>query len=259
MVLLAATAAALLGCGGASKNGGEDETPAVVPCGGDLTGNWVEIAHGVKPPADFNTNLNACWNLMVSNSGGIYGATTRYPFPDGRSTIMRFSAEGQYTAAMTRAGMVTLDYAPECLTTDQGAPSCAELQAALGVSGLGEGAYFDTMCSDRSGGGCHCTVRVSEVGGPNGNWVANPGGKSITITKPEGYPEPREFSVGYCVEGDTLRFDGPLDGGSSPYASYTGNVTFTRENCTDTPQQLVAKYGDLCSNVCPPQTCGQTP
>lgn len=228
VVLAASIAGALLGCGGASKNG-QDETPKVVPCGGDLVGSWTEVARGLKQPANFNSSVNACWNLMGSFAGGMYSASTRYPFPDGRTTNMRFGPDGSYTSGITREGTVTLNYAPECLTTNEGTPSCAELQTALGVSGTGEGSYFDTACADRAGGGCTCTVRVAEVGGPYGSWVADPGGKSITITKPEGYPEPRVFSVGYCVEGDALRFDGPLDGGSSPYNAYGAEVTFTRQ------------------------------
>ena len=225
MVLVTGIAAALFGCGATS----EDEKPKVVPCGGDLVGSWIEVAHGQKPPANFGASLNACWNLMGSYSGGVYSATSRYPFPEGRTTDMRFNDGGLYTAGITRAGTVTLDYAPECLTTAQGTPSCAELQTALGTSGIGEGAYFDTACTDRAGGGCSCSVRVNEVSGPSGTWAANPDGKSITITKSEGQPEPRVFSVGYCVKGDKLRFDAPLDGGTSPYYAYGAEVTFTRQ------------------------------
>jgi hypothetical protein len=251
VVFVASVATLLLGCGGTSKSDN-----SVNPCGGDLVGIWGELDEHVTYPAP--TNVNSCWNLMGSfGADGVYSASSRYPAPQQRKTLLRFTADGVYYAAITRFGPVTVNYAATCLT-DQGSPTCTQLQEALRISGLGEGAYQGATCTDQTGGGCSCTVQVAEVAGSSGTWVLNPDQKSITITKPMGSDAPLEVNVGYCVKNGSLRFDTPLDGGTYPSYAYMAEVTFSAPNCAGTPEQVKARYGDTCSGYCGSQACGET-
>lgn len=251
VVFVASVAAVLLGCGGASKSDN-----SVNPCGGDLVGIWGELDEHVTYPAP--TNVNSCWNLMGSfSSDGTYSASSRYPLPKARRTIMTFREDGLFTAGITRFGPVTVNYAAACLT-DQGSPTCTQLQEALRISGLGEGAYQGATCTDQTGGGCSCTVQVAEVAGPSGTWVLNPDQKSITITKPMGSDAPLEVNIGYCVKSGSLRFDTPIDGGTYPNYAYTADVTFQAPDCSGTPAAVKARYGDNCSGFCGSEACGET-
>jgi hypothetical protein len=210
----------------------------VEPCGGDLVGIWAELDEDVTYPAP--TNVDSCWNLMGSfGADGVYSASSRYPPPRARRTLLAFEADGTYHGSVTRFGPATVSYPAECLA-NQGAPTCTQLQEALRISGTGEGWYQGGTCTDQTGGGCSCTVQVALVGGPYGTWVLNPDGKSITLTKPMGSDPPLEVSVGYCVKGNALRFDTPLDGGTYPANAYTAEVTFSAPNCTGTPAELSA-------------------
>ncbi|HEX2870569.1 MAG TPA: hypothetical protein VHP33_04920 [Polyangiaceae bacterium] len=256
VVLLTGVAAFLLGCGGTSKS--DNPGSRVEPCGGDLVGIWAELDEHVTYPAPIN--VNSCWNLMGSFSAdGAYSASSRYPAPQQRRTILTFSADGVYYGAVLRFGPVTVNYAAECLVTDHGSPSCTQLQEALQISGIGEGSYQGATCSDLAGGGCSCTVQVAEVGGPTGTWVLNPDQKSFTLTKPMGSDAPLEVNVGYCIKNGSLRFDTPLDGGTYPSFAYMTEVTFSAPNCAGTPEQVKARYGDNCSGYCGGEVCGETP
>lgn len=226
-------------------------------CGGDLTGRWFELERDVTSPP--NPNVNACWNLTLSFSPEGYNASSRYPSPQGRLTLLSFQADGNYTTLISRVGPVTVKYGPECLQTEQGPPTCAQLQEGLRISGIGEGSYQGAVCTEQAGGGCSCTVQVWETGGMQGIWSVNPSQKSVTLTKPMGYPAPLEASVGYCVKNGSLRFDGPIDGGSFPSNAYTASATFTVPDCARTPEQLSADFGVVCSTLCGAEACGQMP
>lgn len=255
MLVVASIAAFLSGCGGTSQ-GDNEGASSVQPCGGDLVGIWAELDEDVTYPAP--TNVNSCWNLIGSfGADGVYSASSRYPIPKARKTVMTFREDGLFTAGITRFGPVTVNYAAECLSA-QGSPTCTQLQEALRVSGLGEGAYQGATCIDQAGGGCGCTVQVAEVSGPYGTWALNPDQKSFTLTKPMGSDAPLEVNVGYCVKNGALRFDTPLDGGTYPSYAYMAEVTFSAPNCAGTPEQVKTRYGDSCSGYCGSQACGET-
>lgn len=253
-MLAVGVAALLLGCGGTSES--DNQGSSVQPCGGDLVGIWAELDEDVTYPAP--TNVNSCWNLMGAfGADGVYSASSRYPFPKARRTVLAFENDGMYHGSATRFGPVTVNYAAECLV-NQGAPTCTQLQEALRISGLGEGAYQGATCNAHASGGCSCTVQVAEVGGPYGTWALNPDQKSITVGRPMNDPDPFEVNVGYCIKGNSLRFDKPLDGGRSPYYAYTGEVTFSAPNCAGTPEQVKDRYADNCRGYCGPEACGET-
>jgi hypothetical protein len=212
-----------------------------------LVGVWQNINdHASSPRAE----INSCWNLSGSFAGGTYAANTRYPTPDRRSTLVRFEENGQYTSAQTLTGVVTLTYSAECLVTDQGTPTCAQLQAALDVSGTGEGAYFDTMCADQAGGGCSCTVRVQEVSGSSGTWSIDLAAKTVTLTRDPQLPAPNQLTVGYCADPAGVRFGDGIDA----WWRQTAGATFSKIDCTDGKQGF-GEDGVDCGGVCSP--CGQ--
>jgi hypothetical protein len=221
----------------------------VVPCGGDLLGVWGNVNdHAVSAaPA----NINSCWNLNVSFSGGTYYATTRYPAADTRSTYLTFAANGHYTGAQTLTGVVTLEYAAECLVTPQGTPTCAQLQVALHASSVGEGSYFDTMCADQAGGGCTCTVRVQETGGGSGAWSTNVAAKTVTLTRDPHLPEPNQLTLGYCVDAAGVTFGDGIDA----WWRQTAGAFFTKIDCTDGKQSFGEEGIDCGGQFCAP--CGQ--
>lgn len=204
-----------------------------------------------------NPNVNSCWHLTGTFSADGYSASSRYPAPKGRVTLLTFNADGSYHTVASRVGPVTVTYAPECLQTEQGTPTCTQLEEALRISGAGEGSYQGAVCTDQAGGGCSCTVQVWETGGQQGLCSPGSNGKSVTLTKPMGYPEPLEPTIGYCIKNGALRFDGPIDGGSFPSNAYTADTTFGRPNCAQAPEQLSTDFGVACSLVCGAEACGQ--
>jgi hypothetical protein len=248
---VASIAASLLGCGGTASSDGQD---AVTPCGGELTGEWINVNQHVTTPP--NPNVDACWNLMGSYSGGIYSAYSRYPTPERRVSWLSFQMSGSYTFAQIRSGPVTVTYAADCLVTDQGTPTCGELQAALLVSGTGEGSYHDTVCTDQAGGGCTCVVQVTEVGGPAGTWQTDAATKTATLTKPTPTLEPAQTTVGYCVDASGLRFDRAIDSASPPFWPDMSGITLTPRDCGGSVQQLKDRYGPDCALVCDTVMCG---
>lgn len=232
------------GTGDGGAGGGEP----FEPCGGELTGAWTATdARVVAPrPAD----VNECWNLHIERSGQRYVGGTQYPTPEQRTTHLIFRSDGSYQNASLASGPVVLEYAPACLVTEQGTPTCEELELALYESGLGEGAYRDTMCSERAGGGCTCSVHVELVGGSNGSWVMDTESRTVTFNRPEGYPEPRELSVGYCVTGAGLRFDAAIEAWFRGIAGETLRAV----DCTDGargPGEDGVDCGLICPNRCP--------
>jgi hypothetical protein len=246
-VAFVGVATTLLGC---AETASSDQ---LTPCGGPLVGNWVAVEHHVTTPP--NPNVNACWNLMGAFAGGMYSASTRYPVPEQRTSYVTFTPDGSYRRAQVRSGPVTLTYAAECLVTDQGTPTCAELQAALGVYGIGQGSYYDTVCADQASGGCSCSVRVSEVGGTAGTWQAA-SATAVTLTNPMGDPEPTMVTVPYCVNASGLRFGDGIDSGSPAFWPHTSDVTFGPRDCNGSVQELTAKYGADCAFVCDTALCG---
>lgn len=244
-------AATLWGCGGTAS---ADGPGGVTPCGGELTGQWINVTqHATTPP---NPNVDPCWNLMGGYSGGVYSASSRYPAPERRVSNIRFNQDGNYTFAHIRSGPVTVTYAADCLATDQGTPSCAELQAALLVSGIGEGSYHDIVCTDQTGGGCSCVVQVTEVGGIAGTWQTDAAAKTATVTKPTPNLEPAQATVGYCVDATGLRFDSAIGNGSPAFWPNMSGITLTPLDCTGGVQQLQDKYGPDCPLVCDTVLCG---
>lgn len=242
----------LLGCG---KSDGEGAR--VTPCGGDLVGEWGEMARDATYPA--NPAVNECWNLNGSFSPEGYSASSVFPLPSGRATLLRFDDMGSYYGTVLRVGPVTVNYAAACLATDQGSPTCTQLQEALGISGLAEGWYGDPTCVEQTGGGCSCTVQVFAVGSLHANWLLNPDHKSIHLNDPNRYPDPLDLDLGYCIKDGGLRFDGPLDGGEFASYDYTADVTFGKPNCDGTAQQLSTSFGTACELFCGQTACGLTP
>jgi hypothetical protein len=232
----------LLGC--SSSEAAKSEGGAVVPCGGNLVGGWASVDEHAPLPQ--GPDVNSCWNLMGSYAGTNYAASTRYPSAERRETFLRFEADGVFISAQQLKGIVTLKYAPECLVTAQGTPTCAELQTALHTSGISEGAYFDTLCSDQAGGGCTCTVRVQEVGALVGNWSIDSSGKAVTLTRNTGQPEPEQLTVDYCSNASGLRFGAGID----TWLRDTEGDLFAPVDCTDGKQGL-GEEGIDCGFLCP--------
>jgi hypothetical protein len=233
------------GLGGEAGMGG---MPNVEPCSGELTGGWVAIDDDAAEPPD--PMVDSCWNLKGEYSDGTYFASTRYPSANRLSTYVKFRSDGTYLLLQVRSGPITLSYAPECLVTPQGTPTCAELQDALTQSRLGEGSYRDTMCSARAGGGCDCAVRVEAIGGAPGYWRVDEVAKTVTMSKLEGAPEPREVTVGYCADASGLRFDTAIGG----WWPGTANETFLQVDCQDGlqgPGELGVDCGHTCPTSCP--------
>lgn len=241
-----------LGCGAreADDPAGSPSSPGsgVVPCGGELVGMWGNINDHASVPA--SANVNRCWNLDVSYAGGGYAATTRYSAPEHRATYLTFRADGHYNGAQTLTGPVTLKYAADCLVTAQGTPTCAELQVALNTSGLGEGSYSDTICSDQAGGGCTCTINVHETGGSAGDWSTNAAAKTVTLTRDPAF-DPNQVTVGYCVDANGLRFGEGID----TWWRQTAGARFTEIDCADGKQGIGEEGVDCGGQFCSP--CGQ--
>ena len=228
--------ALLLGCGG--KN---DEAAAAAKCGGMLTGQW--SAEGTAP---VRGNLNGCSNLVLDSSTGQLAARTNYPPPKQRSFLMRFNADGTYSASIVNHGSVTLSYAPACLITAQGSPSCTQLGEALLDFGVGSGTIQQVSCSDGAAGGCDCTLEVNEVGGPAGEYVADTTTGELQLTRNQA----EMLDTSYCVNATSLRFGPEIEawfGGAS-------QVTFSASSCDDGvqgPGESGVDCGPGCPNPCP--------
>lgn len=242
VILVALTTWGTQGCGGSAKGGTEGETAAFVACGGALEGAWAYKNEHLVTPA--NPNVNACWNLMGGYFNGVYSASTRYPVPQGLETVMQFKPDGSYLSTQVRSGVVTLEYAPECLATPNGTPSCADLQATLYQAGIGEGSYRNTVCLPRAAGGCTCTVDVLEIGGGSGSWAVDQAARSVALTRQPGF-DPSQVTVGYCADHGSLRFAPSID----KWWGSASQAAFAAVDCLD-DQQGPGEEGIDCGFVC---------
>ena len=233
------------GMAGAPGSGG---TPPVTDCGGDLVGSWVAQSNDVQQVYP-KPMVNQCWNLQGSFSEGRYFASSRYPYPENRVVILQFRADGSYVRSESLQGPIAVEYAPECLKTAGGTPTCEQLQATLLESGLGEGSYRDTMCSATAVGGCRCTVQVLITGGESGQWaLAGQGSIQLTRRSADGTTMDTRRST-YQACDPALHFDAAIDA----WWRYASRLTLHRPDCTDAqkgPGEQDVDCGGVCDFAC---------
>jgi hypothetical protein len=230
--------------GSSALGGGGAGVLPFAPCGGDVIGDWAYYEAHVDEPA--TPNPDGCWQLQGNYSDGVYTAFTHYPRPEHRTTLLHFSADHTFSAGQLRSGPLELDYPPSCLTTEQGTPTCAELETTLLASGIGEGSYRDTQCRDREDGGCVCSVQAAITGGSAGTWTLSQPGR-LMLTNANQFLEPFQLSVNYCVDGGVLRWDNALEA----WLKGVAGAAFTPLACSDGVQNPSEPEGLDCGFPCP--------
>lgn len=224
------------GSASASKPLGE---PAACP--GDLTGEWASDDQ-VEPPAP---DVDECWNLIGGFSAGTYGATMSYPRPKRRVFSLKLEPN-VYQLAHVLTGRAQADFPAECLATEQGTPTCAQLGAALLLSGQGEGWVREATCSERAAGGCSCEFDLMAVGGDTGTYLDNPQARTVELMDTF-EPSAAPIRTRYCVDDEGLRFGPEIDA----VAPDVGTAVFHRVDCVDAVKGPGEEDVD-CGIVCAP-------
>lgn len=237
--------------GGPPASGGASVVPPIVPCGGDLTGRWLNINNQFigRPLA----SGDPCWELQGSFRNDVYAAYSRYPSPKRLTSYLQFKADGTYLYAAIKEGPVTVNYAAACLVAGDRSPTCAELQAALRESGIGEGSYRDAICTEQVTGGCSCTLQVLEAGAGGGRWKADTATGQLTLSDPTAASLPPSLVTHYCIEDAGLRFDSNVD----ELFLQAGGVLFSEVDCVDGVKGIGEDdidCGGFCEPCVPPTT-----
>jgi hypothetical protein len=264
--------------------------PELGNCGGPAPiGDWaLSPGHGscsedlYTPPADtrlVGADLPAArmpppepalfdWCDLLVTSGGkdIQAHPPRFFYESGPigAASVRFSADGHYSAGLTRTGTYTLDFPALCMrefgamdnrpadpTNDPNGPPvniCKQLEVPLRSSGLGEGSYRNTTCDPNQDdpAGCLCTFDVSEATGGAGEYQLLDS-HTLLLLPGTNFPE----NVTYCNQGDSLE----LTGANGDYlfgqrGLRTMNVAKIMIDCTD-GMQGPGEEGIDCGSACP--------
>lgn len=237
--------------GGAPAGGSASVVPPLVPCGGDLTGRWLNIND--QATARPLASGDPCWELRGNFANGVYSAFSRYPSPKRLTSYLLFRPDGAYAYGGTREGPITVNYAASCLVVGDRSPTCGELQAALRESGINEGWYRDALCTEQATGGCSCTIQVSETGGNGGLWKADAATGELTLSDPPESPQPKSLVTHYCVDDAGLRFDANVN----ERWLQAGGVLFSKIDCVDGVKGIGEDdidCGGFCEACVPPTT-----
>jgi hypothetical protein len=194
---------------GAAGTGAAGAGPvSVAACGGDLEGEWEGFDPRVPDTGDpFPEEPCHKLNLSLQNDG-TYVAWAWWPIPDRREARLRFQG-GQFSWGLTLRGPVAQTFGASCLAAVAPPPTCAQLGAALQLSGLSEGTTFDVACTSAAGGGCACTATVVATSGPAGMWSVT-GGRLRVVTYLGAMPD-KTVEGPYCIQNGTLRLDGAFE------------------------------------------------
>ena len=222
--------------------------PALDSCGGPLPiGDWVlapgypscsedlyvpatdprlvqaDLPPGRIPPPE-PALFDWCLLLVTGPGMNIQVKPPRFYYEDGPvgAASVRYEANGQFTAGITRTGTFVLDFPAFCMRAfggmdgkpafdpnnlDGGPPVnvCKQLEAPLRSSGANEGSYPNTTCEPNPVdlAGCLCTFDVTETGGPSGSYQLL---DDHTIVHIPGSNFPQKAT--FCNKGDSLELTG---------------------------------------------------
>jgi hypothetical protein len=157
------------GTGGTSGGG----CGTTQPCGGSVVGTWAITDVCVTAPTTTDPNCPGATlsNLMITETG-----------------TLTFASGGTYSTSIS----ATISYTEMTPATCISPATCADLAAAY----VSQGA--SATCSGTSV--CTCTVSLASTGAETGTYTTS--GTSLTVTPSLGTAD----TMGYCVQGDTLRF-----------------------------------------------------
>jgi hypothetical protein len=229
--------------------------PDDVTCGGDLSGDWVGVEQP-DPSLPIPSDVDECWNLMLSRSGSALYALTWINYQAvPRVVFFRFQAATQssvepgYSLGQANIGSTSQTYAQDCLFDGEGTVTCEELATSLTLVGQGEGSVSNVACTSDLSGGCACNFDIQPVSGSAGTWQ-NPADGVVTLTPTFATTDVVSVSPSYCVDSDSLRFGAEID------ALYprVSNLVLERVNCADGvqgPGETGPDCGWVCPAVCP--------
>lgn len=183
-VLGLAQAAWLSGCGG-DDDGGSSSCGKVMPCGGDIVGDWKISTACLDTSSEEDFTDGVCPTATLTTSPRITGS-------------VNYSANSTYTRSTTTSGTVKVTLPASCLSQGGLTFTCEQVQTLLGAELTQEG-LEGTKCTSASGG-CTCTASLaSNTETETGTYTTS--GSTVTHTA-SGSPLPDDSE--YCVEGDTL-------------------------------------------------------
>jgi hypothetical protein len=163
-----------------------------------------------------------CDSLITTGGKDIQVKPAIFYYESGQigKVELRINPDGTYSAGITRTGTFSLDLPAICMQqfgatdgrpidpNDPNSPPgnvCQQLQGPLGMSGLGEGSYRNTICypSTSDPGGCTCQFDVTETGGPGGYYKVLDSNTLMFIPQTN-FPGKAK----YCNHGDSLEITG---------------------------------------------------
>jgi hypothetical protein len=219
----------LSSCGGTFPMGSWVMTPGHYSCSEDvyipptdtrLTAGIVPVA---RTPAPEPALYDWCDGLVASAAAPTMWIPPLFYFDDpvvGGASI-RYSADGTYSAGLTKTGGYTLDFPAVCMrefgATDgqaidptatppePGLPLCKQLEFVVNRAGIGEGSFRNSTCnpSQSDPNGCVCAFDVTETGGNAGTWRQLDDHTILNLTS-AGFPQ----KITYCNTGSELQLTG---------------------------------------------------
>jgi hypothetical protein len=223
-------------CGG---KGAAGTCPGYAACGGDPTGDWklgdacvnltikpyqqLSLPDQLKQPQDVTleppqptptTSGNWCSDLIyqpADKNAPVKGVILWHgPLGIESGTLHHNKADNSYLGVVTWVATEHVFFPRACITNygqEEPAPTCGELEAALGQ-------YFETYpsfskfhCTDE-GDGCGCDYRYQLVSADNGQWEVDPADPSVIIHHSKKTSEPQRSSFCVSADGKTLQMTG---------------------------------------------------
>jgi hypothetical protein len=181
-----AQAAWLSGCGNAEGGGGGGgDCGKVMPCGGDIVGEWTfkSVCTDTTMMGDLTGGL--CPSAAIDVKSEISGSVT-------------YDASMTYSQDMTISGTADVTVPASCLMQGGFTLTCELAQIALN-SELAETGIFESGTCKSAGSGCSCTLVMSpQTSNQSGDYTT--AGTQVTHTPSGGVAAVEN----YCVQGRTL-------------------------------------------------------
>jgi hypothetical protein len=192
-------------------------TPAscgqVLPCGGDLVGNWQldgTCVHGAAFAPFYQATLDASCAPEVTVTDDVTGSYV--------PTMVSFAADGTYAGTFTLRGTIGLRFPNSCLPG-----TCADLDAKVSAMDDPEDAQNAASCR-QAGNSCSCTIKRGFASVQTGTYTAD--GYTV-LTDPSDGPG---IYARYCVREDELHLVSllPKDASQDSALAFVSDIVLVR-------------------------------
>ncbi|HXK18157.1 MAG TPA: hypothetical protein VNG33_10165 [Polyangiaceae bacterium] len=206
-----------------------------------------------KPAGDRPTERGTadwCSGVALRQDGTLQQFLRWNPPLPVQDATLDLKPDGHYEMHITNDANQHVEFPASCLSAQGISESCPAFGRNLKELLAQEPNIYNPRCYPSEVSGCSCDYDLSLIGGPSGQWSADP--RTATLTFFDALDNPPSLAT-YCQKGDSLELTGK-DGSRLFNQFGLRTIKFRRPTCHDGVQsKSIGELGVDCGGSCNPE------